>query len=1619
MATQSLRIQIEGIASGLNNAVNQANASLNSLNANARNSSNALNQMNASTKKLGSALKTLGITAGAAFAAFRGIKTIGTIFANFGKSMAAVKAVSGATELQMRTLTKTARDLGASTMFSASQAADGMKFLSMAGFTVSETNEAIADTLNLAAAGMMELSRAADIASNIMTAFGMQASEVGHASDVLAVAASSSNTNIEQLGDAMKYAGAAASASGMSMLETTAAIGTLSNAGLQASMAGTGVRQVLVKLAEGGAGLRSVLTQVGLSMTDVSVSANGGLLPVMQKLAGANLTAEQAFEAFGARAGTAFLALSAGVGYMEELVESMSNGEGAAQEMADIMADSLAGDLMKLKSAFEELILGNEDLMQSFRDAVVFATDVIKVLSGVGIENKALEAKIRKGIAAVKALGVAFIAIKGLKFASVIANAAFNMKNLFLATRLTSVASMGAAGSQAALAGATGAVSVGATGAAVATRSFTAALLANPITAIAVAILAAGTAFVSFASSIGNSTDKARSDIKDLKNEMGDFTIDTSADEALQSLMASVNKDFAKRKKELKERQTGKEDKDAVKVALSTVDTEKGLDELTERAEKNAEKAKKAWSEIWDARVRGDATKEELDEATDLLAEYRAQLSIIRQHGKAFMNTNAGIKQLRKNQETLKKLEMDRATVAQKNLKVLEDEANVDIKVKLDVQRLKPELNDAMEDVTRGLNKAIEGDTLSGMNVDTEVGLAAQKAIISGDFDEIRAMFAEAENIDPFGANLAGIEIMPDFDSQVKSIAQGYLELLETNEEFTDETLANVQRMAQIKALRVMGIEFDSDAIDEFEEKMKRVALLKEVAASERTIKLLDGASDPLSKATTALEKHRSEIAQAKLDYDEATASLKDYEKALIIAKGGADNFGDSANFEDFGDIDLGKITKGVDLAKDFRASLGAKVGKMSQDGEIRDALAEDMLGRKVGGGQIVKGEDGLETTEMGGGGADAFKNVFAQNLQDKLGLVAEQRTAEQADAFASMTEAAVMSGAAKDLDEAGKKLMNLMLGKTLEGNEFIAGGARAEKGSGEKKAFDEQVNSVKGFFDAITAQADSSASSVERIRALNESIILQEVTLLELEKKQAEARQDNLDKLKQIQSALAGMDTSIQISQMEADVVRGNMTQEELQQEKDRVKDDQNIEKFENKLRKTQDAEIQARLNVKRDELVTGGMADNSGELKKALLAEEKTMREEADAKFAQSVQQFKEATQDLTFAKQIERAAKNAAKELAKAQQDRKKKQDEALGMADELVAKEKEGATTAQAGVSSLAAIGGGGGVGRGQDLAKQGVDIAANQLEELKAIASKLNVNWDDLKPEEQDRLKAFKKQLDKDVAEGDVQQGVANAAMKNLILQQEAQKDDKEVARLGKIADLANLGQDEIKNAPKAEDLKGVQNLMGRLADPKQADAVDREQAALEFEERGMDEVAAMIRNLQIAMGDFDDPNMNRPEGREEETPQERFARLEKARKEGRPMKTDEELQAMDDRERVEQEVLDSFDSGMQASAKGKTQAGLDRMSAFNKGGMSALNLPKVVGGSGPDGEGLKEGLFDFNEGGQALLQKATDPMQADDGDAVVQKLDETNKLLRKIVETPAPKATGLTVEVTG
>lgn len=268
---------------------------------------------------------------------------------DFQTSIAGVGAVTSGTAVQMRELTVQARDLGKSTVFSASQAASGMEFLGRAGFEVTEIMDAMPGTLNLAAAGMLDLGRAADIASNVLQAFNLDAAEMGRVSDVLASAAASSNTNISQLADGLKFVAPIARSFNVEIEDTVAALGTLSNAGLQATLAGTGLRRVMTALAaptDELAGFMGGLTLQG-----------DGFNAVMEKLRDSSLSASQAMEIFGLRGGPAFNVLRVGTNNTEELAAALREAEGEAKRLAEERLGPMERSFRQLKSATEELVL--------------------------------------------------------------------------------------------------------------------------------------------------------------------------------------------------------------------------------------------------------------------------------------------------------------------------------------------------------------------------------------------------------------------------------------------------------------------------------------------------------------------------------------------------------------------------------------------------------------------------------------------------------------------------------------------------------------------------------------------------------------------------------------------------------------------------------------------------------------------------------------------------------------------------------------------------------------------------------------------------------------------------------------------------------------------------------------------------------------------------------------------------------------------------------------------------------------------------------------------------------------------------------------------------------------
>ncbi|NLM86728.1 MAG: phage tail tape measure protein, partial [Clostridiales bacterium] len=198
-----------------------------------------------------------------------------TTFKDFSTGMSAVKALTSASDVEFQKLTPTAKDLRATTVFSASETSMGMQYLAMSGWDTNQILAAMPGLLDLAAAGATDLAVASDIVANVMNAMGMAAEQAGHAADIFAKTATSSNTTIEYLGETLKYAAPIAHSFGSSLEEVSAVAGMMANAGIKGSMAGTAIRSSLLSMATPTAEAAKLMNSLGLSFSNADGSMKG------------------------------------------------------------------------------------------------------------------------------------------------------------------------------------------------------------------------------------------------------------------------------------------------------------------------------------------------------------------------------------------------------------------------------------------------------------------------------------------------------------------------------------------------------------------------------------------------------------------------------------------------------------------------------------------------------------------------------------------------------------------------------------------------------------------------------------------------------------------------------------------------------------------------------------------------------------------------------------------------------------------------------------------------------------------------------------------------------------------------------------------------------------------------------------------------------------------------------------------------------------------------------------------------------------------------------------------------------------------------------------------------
>ena len=310
--------------------------------------------------------------------------------ADFESSMSKVAAVSGATGSDLEALSKKAREMGSKTKFSASEAAEAMNYMAMAGWKTEDMLSGIEGVMNLAAASGEDLATTSDIVTDALTAFGLSAQDSGHFADVLAAASSNANTNVSMMGETFKYAAPIAGALGFSVEDTAEAIGLMANAGIKGSQAGTSLRTIMTNLS----GDVKICGQNIGEVTIATTNADGSMRDLSDILADCRVAfsglseSEQAAAAealVGKNAMSGFLALmNASEGDISKLSGAIDNCNGAAQNMADIMNDNLEGQLTILKSQLQELAISfGEILLPAVKKIVGWIQGFINVLNSL------------------------------------------------------------------------------------------------------------------------------------------------------------------------------------------------------------------------------------------------------------------------------------------------------------------------------------------------------------------------------------------------------------------------------------------------------------------------------------------------------------------------------------------------------------------------------------------------------------------------------------------------------------------------------------------------------------------------------------------------------------------------------------------------------------------------------------------------------------------------------------------------------------------------------------------------------------------------------------------------------------------------------------------------------------------------------------------------------------------------------------------------------------------------------------------------------------------------------------------------------------------------------------
>lgn len=363
------------------------------------------------------------------------VAAVGTAFyagpvkkaAEFQEQMSSVKAISNASAGDMEKLSQKAKEMGAKTAFTATEAGKAMEYMAMAGWKTEDMLGGIDGIMNLASASGEDLGAVSDIVTDALTAFGLSASDAGHFSDVLAQASSNANTNVSMMGSTFQKVAPVAGALGYSVEDMSLGIGLMANASIKADVAGTSLKTALANMAKPTKQQAAYMDKYGISLTksDGTMKSFGEVVENLRGSLGGLSEQEQIAAAsaiFGKESFSGMLAIvNASEQDFNKLTEAVYNCDGAAKKMAETKLDNLNGSITLAKSAFDALQVElGELLLPTLTEGIKKFTDIINVVTTFARENPqviATVAKVAAGLVGLKAGGLiaklGFLQVKG------------------------------------------------------------------------------------------------------------------------------------------------------------------------------------------------------------------------------------------------------------------------------------------------------------------------------------------------------------------------------------------------------------------------------------------------------------------------------------------------------------------------------------------------------------------------------------------------------------------------------------------------------------------------------------------------------------------------------------------------------------------------------------------------------------------------------------------------------------------------------------------------------------------------------------------------------------------------------------------------------------------------------------------------------------------------------------------------------------------------------------------------------------------------------------------------------------------------------------------------------